>query len=229
MLETMLPGGSAVKRKPLSAEASPLPFVSMSASTPGEDSTLGERLDFAIKREHHRTERAVERGLRERYPGYFKGSGFINRYVNGKRGTSTPDPRLIKMIADFLHVSFEWLLLGSGPMLRAGRGKTPAEEALFIARDWGIREDAWEVAWERNKDRADDMTAEEWFDAIRAEAEHLDKKQVPRPESVAAAKIGQRRVRRAKERIQAARSIPAPVEMPVLTPAIPPPRRVATK
>jgi len=186
-------------------------------------------LDFAIRAEHHRSERAVERGLRLKYPGRFSGNGFINRYKSGARGKQTPDPVIIKMIAEFLHVNFEWLLLGSGPMRREGRGSTPAEEAMFVARDFGIRDDAMEWAWQRYKDRAEQMTAMEWFDAIRSEGEWLDKKGVPRPESIVAAKDVQRRIRRTKERLQEVQSPPAEPETPARTPAIPPPRRVASK
>jgi hypothetical protein len=201
----------------------------MSASTPGEDSTLGERLTFAIHKERHRGQNAVENALMTKFPDMFRSRGFLSSYIGGRRGAKNPDPRAMKAIADFLHVAFEWLILGSGPMRRGGRGDTPAEEALFIARDWGIRDDAWQVAWERNKDRSDELTAEEWFDAIRIEAELLDKKNVPRPESIVAVKDAQRRVRRAKERVQSSRSTPPPSENQARTPAIPPPRRAAAR
>lgn len=227
----MLSGDSAVKRHVLSGASTSLPFVSMSASTLGEDSTLGERLTFAIHKERHRGQNAAENALMQKHPDLFRSRGFISSYVNGRRGKSYPDPRVMKVIADFLHVNFEWLVIGSGPMRKGGRGETPAEEALFIARDWGIREDAWKVAWDRNQDRAAEMTAEEWFDAIRIEAEHLDKKGIPRPESVVAAKDTQRRVRRVKDKIQRQRAAPAPFpeEATPVTQAIPPPRRTASK
>ena len=229
MLGTMLSRDSAVKRQDLSGASVWLPFDSMSESTPGEDSTLGERLNFAIHHERHRGPTAVENALMLKNPEMFRSRGFLSSYINGRRGVRFPDPKAMKAIADYLHVAFEWLVLGTGPMRRGGRGGTPAEEALFVARDWGIREDAFEVAWERNKDRSNEMTAEEWFEEIRSEAERLNKKQVPRPESIVNVKDEQRRMRRAKSKIARTLSAPSVSEQPARNPAIPPPRRVATK
>jgi hypothetical protein len=203
----MLSSDSPVKRHVLADDSVPLPSVSMSASTPGEESTLGERLTFAFHKERHRGSNALESALMAKYPEVWRSRGFISSYISGRRGKNGPKPTHIKIIADFLHVSFEWLLLGSGPMRRGGRGDTAAEQAMFIARDLGIRDDAWEIAWARNKDREDSMSAEEWFDAIRIEAAHLEKSGVPRPEKIAAKMDDQARVRRAhskKKRAQAA-------------------------
>lgn len=113
-------------------------------------------------------------------------------------------------------------------MRRGGRGDTPAEEALFIARDWGIRSDAWEMAWERNKGRADELSAEEWFDEIRAQAVKLDRASVPRPESVVVQKDLQAKVRRQKEKLRRKKDPPPSASSANLstTPAIPPPRHV---
>ncbi len=157
---------------------------------------MADRLKFAIHKERHRGSTAVETALMVKHPEVWRSRGFMSSYLN-RRGTKRPDPFAIKLIADFLHVSFEWLLIGTGPMLRGGRGETPAEEALFVARDWGIREDAWDLAWKANKHRADEMSAEEWFDAIRSAATKLDRDGVPRPEAVAATIDDRTRVRRA--------------------------------
>lgn len=135
-----------------------------------------------------------------KYPDVFKHRGFLSSYITGRRGKKTPDSKLIKLLADFLHVEFEWLLLGSGSVRRAGRGETPAETALFFARTMRVREDAWEVAWDRNKDRADSMTVEDWFNAIRAEAEKLDRAGIPRPEVQVEAMDQRTRIRRAKKK-----------------------------
>ena len=143
--------------------------------------------------------------LRLKYPDVFKHPGFISSYVTGRRGKKTPDSKLIKLLADFFHVEFEWLLLGSGPVRREGRGETPAETALFFARTMRIREDAWEVAWERNKDRAESMTVEDWFNAIRSEAERLDRAGIARPEEQAAALDEQGKIRRARKKLDRAK------------------------
>lgn len=168
-----------------------------------------------------------------KHPDIFRSRGFISSYLGGRRGAKNPDPKAMKLIADFLHVNFEWLVIGSGPMRKGGRGETPAEEALFIARDWGIRGDAWEIAWERNKDRVDEMTAEEWLDAIRFEGERLDQKKVPRPASIVATKDAQRRVRRSKDKAMRPRSPSLDHEArppdPVTKAIAPPPRRAVSK
>ncbi len=199
MNDTMLSTDSAVKRHVLSGVSTRVPFVSMSASTPGEESTLGERLSFAIHKEHHRGSNAVENALMIRHPELFRSRGFLSSYISGRRGTKgNPDPRAMKAIADFLHIAFEWLMIGSGPLRRGGRGDTSWEEAMFLARDWGYREDAIQIAWERNKDRAESMTPDECFKQIQLEGEQLDRAGVPKPAAIVAQKEGQARIRREK-------------------------------
>lgn len=212
----MLSTDSAVKRHVLSNASAAVPFVSMSASTPGEESTLGERLSFAIHKEHHRGSNAVENALMVRHPELFRSRGFLSSYISGRRGTKgNPDPRAMKVIADFLHVAFEWLMIGSGPLRRGGRGETPAEQAMFTARDWGIREDAWDAAWARNRDRETTMSAEEWFEAIRLEADRLERGGVLKPAAVVAQKEGQARVRREKVKMARQKAARAPKAKPV--------------
>jgi hypothetical protein len=170
----------------------------MSESIPGEDSTLARRLEFAIEAERHRGSTAVENALMLKYPERFKHRGFISSYITGRRGKGFPDPKLLKLIADFLHVNFEWLVLGSGPMRRDGRGQTPFEMAMFTARDWGMREDGIKLAWEQNKEGADKMTAEHAFEEIQAACAHLERQGIPRPEAVTAVKDAQRSIERVK-------------------------------
>lgn len=172
----------------------------MGASTPGEEATLGERIRFAIASED-RTETSVNTAL---FPAFSPGD--ISSLCTGRRGKSTIDPKKMSILADYLHVRLEWLLVGKGPMRRDGRTeKTPAETARGVALTFNIREDAWTTVWERNKDRAADLDAAEWFDLIKAEAARLDKAGVPRPEAV---KVGQiaweqdkKRRQRAKKKI----------------------------
>lgn len=190
---------SAVNRHVLADARGPLPFVSMSASSPSEYSSLGQRIAHALQLET-RTQTSVETALMQRHPDLFPHRGFLSSYISGRRGAKAPDPVKIKAIADFLHVQFEWLLIGTGEIRRDGRATTPAEMAMMTARTFGIREDAWEVAWERNKDRADSMSAEDWFDAIRVEAEKLTRAGIPRPEEEAAKREKQAKIRRMKQK-----------------------------
>lgn len=223
----MLSTDSAVKRHVLSSVSVPVPFVSMSASTPGEESTLGERLSFAIHKERHRGSNAVENALMVRHPELFRSRGFLSSYISGRRGKKgNPDPRAMKVIADYLHVAFEWLMIGSGPLRRGGRGETAWEQAMFTARDWGIREDAIQVAWERNKDRAETMSPEDCFSQIQIEAERLDRGGVLKPAAVMAQKEGQARVRREKAKIARQKSAKSPAPKPV-TEEPTAPRRIA--
>lgn len=114
-----------------------------------------------------------------RYPSIWKHPGFLSSYITGRRGRERPDPRHVNLIAKFLHVEFAWLLLGDGPMLRGGREETAAEQAMRVARQLGVREDAWEAAWERNRDRIEEMKVEDWMDAIQMEHERLKRHGVP--------------------------------------------------
>lgn len=196
MLVTMLSPDSAVKRHDLATDSVSLPFDSMSAQPPGESATLGERLQYAIAVERHRGPNAVENALLLKRPDLFRSRGFMSSYINGRRGSKNPKPEALKAIADYLHVAFEWLVLGSGPFRKGGRGETPLEEAIFISRDWGIREDAFPLAERTHAARAEEMTAEEWFDAIRSAAARLDRDGTPRPEALIATRDVQASIRR---------------------------------
>lgn len=157
---------------------------------------MGERLRYAIDVERHRGPTAVENALLLKHPDVFRSRGFLSSYIGGRRGAKNPDLRAMKAIADYLHVAFEWLVLGSGPFRKGGRGETPLEEAIFISRDWGIREDAFSLAERTHAARAEEMTAEEWFDAIRSAAARLDRDGVPRPEALIATRDVQASIRR---------------------------------
>lgn len=174
-----------------------LPFGSMAASTPGKDSTLAERVTFAMIAEGR--ERKV--GPTEQQVGY--SAGHLGRIMKGERGGTTVDVNRLKMLADLLHVERAWLVLGEGPMRREGRTPTPAEEAMTFAREAGCREDAWQEAWERNKDREAEMTAMDWALAINAEAVRLDRSGVKRPEIAASERAAIQRTKKKLERSKA--------------------------
>jgi hypothetical protein len=186
MDDTLLSRDSAVKRHVLAHDGASLPFVSMMRPTPGEEATLGARLDHAIKAAGYRGPTAAEAALMRRHPEIFKHRGFLSSYRTGRRGgmSARVDARHMKAIAELLHVSFEWLVVGSGPMRHGVRAETPFDEAVLTARDWGVRPDAFDRAWRRNQDRAAEMAQLDWLDAIRFEAHQLDREGVARPEVV---------------------------------------------
>ena len=168
----------------------------MSASTPGKDSTIGERVAFALSEEGRKI------APTELQAGFSK--GHLGRIIKGERGSSTIDVSRMKVLADLLHVNASWLILGDGPVRREGRNRTPAEEAMAFARQAGCREDAWQAAWDRNKDREAEMSAMDWALAINAEAIRLDRSGVKRPEIAGAEQQAiqrtKRKLERAKER-----------------------------
>lgn len=146
-----------------------------------------------------------------KYPEVFRSRGFLSSYISGRRGAKAPDPKVIKIIADFLHVTFEWLMIGTGPIRRDGRDPleagTPFELAIFVARTLDIRPDAWDVAWERNKDRAGELTAIEWTELIRDEGQRLERAGIPRPETVAVVRDKQRAIERTAKKRRARQAI----------------------
>ena len=140
------------------------------------------------------------------------GRGGVSRLINGKRGAHYIDPHLVSAIAKTLHVTFEWLATGEGPMRRDGRSEpTPFEQAIFFAREWGCREDAVDNVWERHRDHADQFKVFDWVDLLKAEAELLTRLGVPRPEAVVEKQLS---TRRAKERLTAAQKAIIPVAPP---------------
>lgn len=169
-----------------------LPFDSMGASVPGKNSTIGERIAYALAEEGRKI------GPTELQAGFTR--GHLGRIIKGERGTATVDINRMRVLADLLHVTAPWLILGEGPMRREGRARTPAEEAMAFARQAGCREDAWLAAWERNKDREAEMTAMDWALAINNEAIRLDRSGVKRPEIAAEERQSIQRAKRKLER-----------------------------
>jgi len=160
-----------------------LPFVSMSASSPGPTSGLGERIKKAIDEEGRgRSQNALERQAG------FK-PGVLSRYINHKPSADDERSRTVDVdklvaLADLLHVRREWLLMGEGPMRREGRSQTKFEIAMVFARQAGCREDAIQLAWERLKQNEPTMSELDWAQAFHNEALLLDRAGVKRPEKV---------------------------------------------
>jgi transcriptional regulator with XRE-family HTH domain len=140
----------------------------MTASKLAKLATLAERLRFAIEAEGH-SPTSVERTLRF-------SQGQMSRFLSGSRGVTTIDPDKMRVLADYLHVRFEWLVLGRGAMRRDGRETpTPAEEAIGIVRRCGYREEAIQQAWERFQSHEKDWNTAEWVLAIDSEARVFDR------------------------------------------------------
>lgn len=202
MPQSVLSKSSAVKHQRLPRRYVSLPFVSMNASRFGDDSTLADRMNLAIEAERpHRpewerrgkfTQNQVERGLREKYPAVFTSRGFISDYCHSDK--ARPSPSHIRLIADYLNVSVEWLLFGKGPMRTDVQQLTStAELARHFAALINTRDDAWQAAWARNRDRAESLTVGQWLDEIESEAKRLDKAGVPRPEVAMAIRAAPRK------------------------------------
>ncbi len=124
--------------------------------------SIGERLTFALK-EEGRSQGDAERAL-----GFSKGD--LSKYAKGKRGGSTVHVDKWKALSRYLHVEFDWLVSGDGPMRPGGRGTSPAEEAIVLARRSGTRDEAIQAAWARFGNRVATMTALDWAVAIHDEA-----------------------------------------------------------
>lgn len=171
----------------------------MSASQPpGPEVSWRERLRYALELES-KTQTSVQTAMMAQHPDEFPNI-FISRYLNGKTGATRPDPVKVKLLAEHLHVEVLWLLYGDGPVRRDGRDRhTPFEEAMRVARSFGFREDAIQIAWERNKDREGEMDARAWFEAIQAEGYRLTREGVPDPLVVAGHQL---RIRETKARLK---------------------------
>ncbi len=156
---------------------------------------FGKRVLFAIQLEGHVTQNGVERKAH-------LGKGYLSRLIYGSRGETSVNPQHMQRLAESLHVNFEWLVVGTGPMRKEGRETTPAEEAITMARSVGCREDAITTAWERNRDRTLEMTLGDWTDAIDSEARRLDRAGVPRPEVTADKKDAIQRTKKQLERVK---------------------------
>lgn len=154
--------------------------------------TFGARLARAIElsgKTQTRTERECELG-----------QGRIHRLLGkGKNPILSPGPELIRVLADYLGVTYEWLAIGRGRMRPAGWAPSPLEEAMTFAVRHGARRDAIDAAIERHRETPD-MTGNDWVLAFDVEARRLDKMGVPRPEVVQAAQRQTRRL--AKKRAE---------------------------
>lgn len=148
--------------------------MSKSPETP-EDFAGRLRLAIAAKRVT-RSRTGREAGLR---------AGYIFRLL-GDAGESkqilAPGPEIVRQLADYLGVGYEWLAIGRGPMHADDWAPTPLEEATTIARRLGVRQDAIDATAERFRDDDDEMTTIDWIVAFNDEARRLDKRRVPRPE-----------------------------------------------
>jgi hypothetical protein len=113
-------------------------------------------------------------------------SGYIFKLLGVSKAKQilSPGPEVIRQLADYLEVSYEWLAVGRGPMRAEGWAASPLEEAMLFAKKHGARADAIASAAERFRD-AGDMTAIDWVMAFDAEARRLDRVGAPRPEVVA--------------------------------------------
>lgn len=121
--------------------------------------------------------------------------GYMSQVKSGK--IRSPGPDVIRALADYLHVQFEWLAIGRGPMREEAWASSPLESAMRFALLHGARQDAIDAAVDRYRD-APDMTGNDWILAFNSEAIRLERAGVPRPEKVAAA---QRKTRRLAKKL----------------------------
>ncbi len=165
---------------------------------------FGRRVVMAMELEGHRSQNEVGRaaGIPQ---------GYLSRMMRESRGERTVNVAYMKGLAKALHVNFEWLVTGEGPMRREGRATTPAEQAITTSRTLGAREDAISIAWDRNKDREHEMSAQDWTDAIDSEARRLDRAGVPRPEVTA---VKREAIQRTKKQLERARAAAPDPEVP---------------
>lgn len=188
----------AVKRQQCERDCYQLPFVRMKTWQRLEDvepgTPLGERLKQALL--------AEGRALKPTESELGMSAGHLGRIVRGERWSETVDVELAVRLAKLLHVNFEWLVTGDGPMRREGRGPTKAETAFVIARQLGTREDAIQIAWEQNKNRADELEVMEWLSIINNETSRLIRTRVPHPEVVQTVQQSVRRVGRQKRSLK---------------------------
>lgn len=188
----MVPKGNGVNGKLYRSDLSVVPLGIMApAKLPKELNDFGRRVQLAMDQEGQLSQNAVGRaaGIPQ---------GYLSRMMRETRGENTVNVRYMRNLARVLHVNFEWLVIGEGPMRRDGRETTAAEQAITTARSLGCREDAIATAWERNMDRESEMAVSDWADAIDAEARRLDRAGVPRPEVTAEKQAA---IQRSKEQL----------------------------
>lgn len=166
-------------------------MLTMPGSKDPEPTTdFAGRLDLAIKASGKSPSRVQrEAGLQSGYIFKLLGRGEAKQI-------SSPGPSVVRKLASYLGVSYEWLAIGRGPMRTEGWADSPLESATRFALLHGSRQDAIDAAVARYRDAAD-MTGNDWVLAFNAEAVRLDRAGVPRPEIIEAA---QRKTRRLAEK-----------------------------
>ncbi len=129
-----------------------------------------------------------------------QGKGRVFRLLGkGKNPILSPGPEVIRILADYLGVAYEWLAIGRGPMHPEGWAPSTLEEAQLIARKHGGREDAIAAVADRFRD-AGDMTVMDWLMEFDGEARRLARAGAPRPEVVAKRQGQHRRAAARKKR-----------------------------
>lgn len=170
----------------------------MPDSKPGEPvADFAERLRVAME---HASKSPTRTG---------RESGLPQGYMSRLLGTSekakqifSPGPEVIRKLADYLRVSYEWLAIGRGPMRIEGSSGSPLEDATRLAQLWGTRGDAIIAVAARFRDVNASMSALEWLVAFDGEARRLTREGIPPPEVAAAAMKKKRRAVRTLARRQ---------------------------
>lgn len=137
------------------------------------------RLEAAIKAEAKSpTRTGREAGLPDGY--IFKLLG-----VSRAKQILSPGPEVIRQLADYLGVGYEWLAIGRGPMRPEGWAPSALEEAMLFARKNNAREDAILAAASKHRDETVPMTAWDWIRVFDYETRRLEDAGVPRPAAIA--------------------------------------------
>lgn len=153
-------------------------------------------------------------------------AGLPNAYMVRLLGTSTkakqifdPGPDVIRKLADYLNVSYEWLAIGRGSMRREGFGESPLEVAMRFAANHGVRQDAIDEVVTRHRDTPN-MTPMDWLLEMNSAATRLERAGIPRPEEIAAERKKARRLMGTKARQEAELAARAQQEAePVMPPS----------
>jgi len=168
----------------------------------GPVTEFGKRLWLAIAEKKvtpTRTER--ESGLKQ---------GYITQIKQGK--ISNPGSQIVRALADYLDVGFEWLSTGRGPMHPVTQEESTFEIAQRFAQTQNARQDAIDAAIARHRDVVS-MTVFEWITAFDVEARRLEREGVPRPEIVEAERKTARRLANKRARVvEASKLVVAEIE-----------------
>jgi transcriptional regulator with XRE-family HTH domain len=165
-------------------------------SRPAGPPDFAERLLAAMAAEgksQSRTER--ESGLPQ---------GYMTRLLGKSEKAKqifSPGPDVIRKLADYLQVSYEWLAIGRGEMRSASWAPSELEAATRFARDHGAREDAIQNVAARFRESEEDFSAIDWILEFDSEARRLERARVPRPEAVARVHRQMGRLSKKKQRL----------------------------